>query len=84
MKRIIYLFVLALIASSGFGQKVDFSGKWKINREKNTHRGKALFLAGGEMTIIEEYKMNGENLSIKTSASSSYGEMIEVYVFDRQ
>jgi hypothetical protein len=36
------------------------------------------------MTITEEYKLDGDNLSIKTFASSSYGEMTEVYVFDKQ
>jgi hypothetical protein len=154
MKKIIYLFALALIASSGFGQKVDFSGKWKINREKS-QLGEEFSMApneiileqgrkslsverhsswqgedfsftdnftldgkecenpgwmdtvkkstavwagkkvlkittkiptqdGGEMTITEEYKLDGDNLSIKTFASSSYGEMTEVYVFDKQ
>jgi len=154
MKKIVYLFTLVLIASTSFGQKVDFSGKWKINREKSelgyefsmapnevileqgknsltverhsTWQGedfsfkdtftldgeecenagwmdsvkkstavwsekKVLKITtkipmqdGGEMTIIETYSMDGDNLSIETFASSSYGEMTEVFVFDKQ
>lgn len=39
---------------------------------------------GGEMTIIEVYKMDGSNLVIEASASSSFGDMAETYVFDKQ
>ena len=38
----------------------------------------------GEMTIIETYKMDGENLVIESSASSSYGDVAETMVFDKQ
>jgi len=34
MKKIIFVIALILIFSSGFGQ-VDFSGTWKINKEKS-------------------------------------------------
>jgi|WetSurMetagenome_2_1015567.scaffolds.fasta_scaffold314686_2 hypothetical protein len=39
---------------------------------------------GGEMTIIEVYKMDKTNLVIETSASSSYGDMAETMVYDKQ
>jgi len=39
---------------------------------------------GGEMTIIEVYKMDGTTLVIESSASSSYGDMAETMVYDKQ
>ncbi|MFY9153057.1 MAG: hypothetical protein WAO52_13660 [Prolixibacteraceae bacterium] len=39
---------------------------------------------GGEMTIIELYKMDGSNLVVEASASSSFGDMTETFVFDKQ
>ena len=38
----------------------------------------------GEMTIIEVYKMDSSNLVIETSASSSYGDVAETLVFNKQ
>lgn len=39
---------------------------------------------GSEMTITENLSLDGDNLVLHTSASSSYGEMSEVFVFDKQ
>ena len=39
---------------------------------------------GGEMTITETYKMNGANLVIESSASSSYGDLSETMVYDKK
>jgi hypothetical protein len=39
---------------------------------------------GGEMTIVEVYKMDGVNMIIDSSASSSYGELAETIVYDKQ
>ncbi len=39
---------------------------------------------GGEMTITEIYKMDGSNLVIGSNASSSYGELAETMVYDKQ
>ena len=39
---------------------------------------------GSEMTITENLSLDGNNLVLHTSASSSYGEMSEVFVFDKQ
>jgi hypothetical protein len=38
----------------------------------------------GEMTIIEVYKITGTNLVIETSASSSFGDVTETAVFEKQ
>ena len=35
MKKIIYLLGILLISSSAFSQKMDFSGTWKLNKEKS-------------------------------------------------
>ncbi|HUX59043.1 MAG TPA: hypothetical protein VMV77_18880 [Bacteroidales bacterium] len=39
---------------------------------------------GGEMTIIEVYKLSESNMVIESSASSSYGDMSETIFFDKQ
>jgi hypothetical protein len=39
---------------------------------------------GGEMTIIEVYKMDGGNLVIESNANSSYGELIETMAYDKK
>ena len=39
---------------------------------------------GGEMTIIEVYKMDGTNMILESSASSSYGDLVETFVYDKQ
>jgi hypothetical protein len=38
---------------------------------------------GGELTIIEVYKIDGGNLIIESNATSSYGELIETMVYDK-
>lgn len=39
---------------------------------------------GSDMTITENLSMDGDNLVVKTTALSSYGEMAEVFVFDKE
>ena len=39
---------------------------------------------GGDMTITEVYKMDGSNLVLESSASSSYGDLIETMVYDKK
>jgi hypothetical protein len=39
---------------------------------------------GGEMTIVEVYKMNNGDLVIESASSSSFGEMSETMVYDKQ
>lgn len=36
MKRIVYLVALVFISTLAFGQKVDFSGTWKLNKDRST------------------------------------------------
>ena len=38
---------------------------------------------GGEMTITEVYKLSGGNLVIESNSSSSFGEMAETMVYDK-
>lgn len=39
---------------------------------------------GNEMIVTEVYKIDGSNLVIESSASSSFGEMTETMVYDKQ
>ncbi len=39
---------------------------------------------GGEMIIVAVYKMDGSNMVIESSASSSFGDMAETMVYDKQ
>jgi hypothetical protein len=38
----------------------------------------------GEMTVIEVYKLDGNKLVIETSASSSFGDVAEIQIFEKQ
>ena len=38
----------------------------------------------GEMTLVETYKLDGGNLVIQSNSSSSFGEMAETQVFDKE
>lgn len=38
---------------------------------------------GNEMSITETFKMDKKNMVIETSASSSYGDMSEIMVYDK-
>jgi hypothetical protein len=37
-----------------------------------------------EMTVVAVYKMEGENMVIESTASSSYGDLSETQVFDKK
>lgn len=39
---------------------------------------------GGDMTHTEVFKIDGGNLVIESTASSSYGELVETFVYDKQ
>ena len=39
---------------------------------------------GGEMIIVEVYKMDGSNMVLESSSSSSFGDMAETMVYDKQ
>ena len=38
---------------------------------------------GGDVTIVEVFKMDGSNLVLESSASSSYGDISETIVYDK-
>lgn len=155
MKNMVYLLALLFISSAAYGKKADFTGKWKINREKSelndqfsmapdalvmkqdkktlsierhssfqgesftftdnftldgeecenegwmdtvkkstavwsddkkslTITSKIPMQDGGEMTITEVLSMDGDNLVVETTASSSFGDMTEKFVFDME
>ena len=39
---------------------------------------------GGDITINEVYKLDGENLVIESTANSSYGDLIEKMVYEKK
>ena len=39
---------------------------------------------GGDLTIVEIYKMDGTNMVIVSTASSSYGDMSETMYYDKE
>jgi hypothetical protein len=68
---------------------------WQDTKKKSTAvwsaEGKILTITskipmqdGAEMTITETYQMEGTNLKVIASASSSYGDMSETFLFDKQ
>lgn len=155
MKKMVFILVGLLISTIVSAQAPDFSGSWKLNKEKSklhdqfsmapkdiivaqtgndfnlerhssfqgndftikdkfTLDGKECINPGwqetqkksvavwsddklslkittkfpmgdnGEMTIVEVYKMDSSNLVIESSASSSFGEVAETLIFDKQ
>ena len=38
----------------------------------------------GDITIVEVYKMDSSNMVLESSASSSYGDLVETMVYDKQ
>lgn len=38
----------------------------------------------GEMVVTMEYRKNGDQLELTSSANSSYGEMVEVMIFNKE
>lgn len=57
---------------------------WAGDKSSLTITSKLAIGGGDEMTIVEVYKLDGANLVIETKASSSYGEVAETQVFDKQ
>ena len=41
-------------------------------------------IGDGDITTVEVYKLDGANLVIESSSSSSYGDMSETIVYDKQ
>lgn len=57
---------------------------WSSDKKSLTITTKLVMGDGGEMTIIEVYKMDKKNMSLNAKASSSYGDMEETMVYEKQ
>ena len=50
MKNLVFIFALAFVSATAFGQKVNFSGEWKLNEGKS-ELGYEFSLAPKAMTV---------------------------------
>jgi len=57
---------------------------WSADGNTLTITSKLPMQDGTEMTIIENYQLEGDNLKLNVSASSSFGEMAETFIFNRK
>lgn len=57
---------------------------WSDDETSLTITTKIPMQDGGEMTIIETYSLAENSLKITASASSSFGDISETYLFDKQ
>ena len=57
---------------------------WSADGKTLTVSSKIPMQDGNEMTITETYQVEGANLKVTASASSSYGDMSETFLFDKQ
>jgi hypothetical protein len=56
---------------------------WSEDKTSLKISSKLIMGDGGELTIVEVYKMNEGNMIIESSASSSYGDLAETMVYDK-
>jgi hypothetical protein len=56
---------------------------WSTDKKSLTITSKTP-MGGEEMTLVEVYSMNGNHLSVELTASSSFGDMSETGVYDKQ
>lgn len=57
---------------------------WSADEKVMTITSKIPMQDGTDMTMTETYQMEGDSLKIVASASSSFGEWAETYLFDKQ
>jgi len=57
---------------------------WSADEKLLTITTKIPMQDGGEMTITETYQIEENSLKIVTAASSSFGDLNETYLFDKQ
>lgn len=57
---------------------------WSADEKSLTVTTKFPMQDGGEMTINETYQIEENSLKIVVSASSSFGDLTETYLFDKQ
>lgn len=57
---------------------------WEADKKSLKISSKIPMQDGGEFTLTEVYKMDGESMVIQSDASSSYGDMSETQVYDKK
>jgi hypothetical protein len=57
---------------------------WSDDQKMLTVTSKLPMQDGSDMTIIETYQMEADSLKVMVTASSSFGEVSETYLFDKQ
>ena len=57
---------------------------WSDDKESLKITTKFPMNDGSEMIIVAVYNMDGSNMVIESSASSSFGDMAETMVYDKQ
>jgi hypothetical protein len=57
---------------------------WSADKKSLTITSKIPMQDGGDFTVKEVFKMDGGNMVIESSASSSWGDMAETQVFDKK
>lgn len=57
---------------------------WSGDEKTLTITSKIPMQDGNEMTIVESYRMEDANLKVAVSVSSSFGDMSETFLFDKQ
>jgi hypothetical protein len=66
------------------GSKKKSTAVWSDGKKVLTITSKIPGPDGGDMTITEVFQMDGSNLIIESSASSSYGVLNETMAYDKQ
>ncbi len=56
---------------------------WSDDKKSLKISSKVPMQDGGEVTIVEVFKMDGGSMVIESSASSSYGDMSETQVYEK-
>ncbi len=60
------------------------TAEWSADEKSLIISSKIMMQDGGELKITETFQTEENNLKITVSASSSYGDVTETYLFDKQ
>lgn len=66
------------------GSKKKSTAVWSDDKSTLTITSKIPIQNGEEMSISEIYKMDGANMTLESSASSSWGDLEETMFYDKQ
>jgi hypothetical protein len=66
------------------GSKKKSTAVWDENKQSLTVKSTLPMQDGTEVTVTEIYKMKGSDLEVKSLASSSYGDLDETIVYEKQ